>query len=24
MFASPAHQRDVIERAAAWFNQHLK
>jgi dipeptidyl aminopeptidase/acylaminoacyl peptidase len=23
-FASPAHQRDVIERAAAWFNQHLK
>jgi acylaminoacyl-peptidase len=24
MFADPAHQRDVIERAAAWFNQHLK
>ncbi len=24
MFASPAHQRDVIERAAAWFDQHLK
>ena len=23
-FADPAHQRDVIERAAAWFNQHLK
>ncbi len=24
MFADPAHQRDVIERVAAWFNQHLK
>ena len=24
MFADAAHQRDVIERAAAWFNQHLK
>ncbi|MGC2697007.1 MAG: S9 family peptidase [Candidatus Angelobacter sp.] len=24
MFADPAHQRDVIERAAAWFNQHLQ
>jgi dipeptidyl aminopeptidase/acylaminoacyl peptidase len=23
-FADPAHQRDVIERAADWFNQHLK
>lgn len=23
-FANPAHQRDVIERAAAWFDQHLK
>jgi dipeptidyl aminopeptidase/acylaminoacyl peptidase len=23
-FASPAHQRDVIERVAAWFDQHLK
>ena len=23
-FADPAHQRDVIERVAAWFNQHLK
>jgi dipeptidyl aminopeptidase/acylaminoacyl peptidase len=23
-FASPEHQRDVIERAAAWFDQHLK
>ncbi len=23
MFADPAHQRDVIERVAAWFNQHL-
>jgi len=24
MFADAAHQRDVIERVAAWFNQHLK
>jgi len=24
MFASPAHQRDVIERTAAWFGEHLK
>lgn len=24
MFVDPGHQRDVIERAAAWFNQHLK
>jgi dipeptidyl aminopeptidase/acylaminoacyl peptidase len=24
MFASPAHQRDVIERVAAWFDGHLK
>lgn len=24
MFADPAHQRDVIERVAAWFNQHLQ
>ncbi|HEU4414504.1 MAG TPA: S9 family peptidase [Candidatus Angelobacter sp.] len=24
MFADPAHQRDVIERVAAWFNQHLE
>jgi dipeptidyl aminopeptidase/acylaminoacyl peptidase len=24
MFADPAHQRDVIERAANWFNQHLR
>jgi dipeptidyl aminopeptidase/acylaminoacyl peptidase len=23
-FADPAHQRDVIERVAAWFNQKLK
>ncbi|HZS29331.1 MAG TPA: S9 family peptidase [Candidatus Angelobacter sp.] len=23
-FASPAHQRDVIERVAAWFDQYLK
>jgi dipeptidyl aminopeptidase/acylaminoacyl peptidase len=23
MFADPAHQRDVIERVAAWFNQKL-
>jgi dipeptidyl aminopeptidase/acylaminoacyl peptidase len=23
-FANPAHQRAVIERAAAWFDQHLK
>jgi dipeptidyl aminopeptidase/acylaminoacyl peptidase len=23
-FADPAHQRDVIERVAAWFNQHLQ
>ncbi|HLK53326.1 MAG TPA: prolyl oligopeptidase family serine peptidase, partial [Candidatus Angelobacter sp.] len=23
MFADPTHQRDVIERVAAWFNQHL-
>jgi dipeptidyl aminopeptidase/acylaminoacyl peptidase len=23
-FANPAHQRDVIERVAAWFNQKLK
>lgn len=23
-FASPEHQRDVIERVAAWFDQHLK
>lgn len=23
-FASPAHQRDVIERVAAWFDHHLK
>ena len=23
-FASPAHQRDVIERAVAWFDAHLK
>ncbi len=23
-FANPAHQRDVIERVAAWFDQHLK
>jgi dipeptidyl aminopeptidase/acylaminoacyl peptidase len=23
-FASPAHQRDVIERVVAWFDQHLK
>ena len=22
--ASPAHQRDIIERVAAWFDQHLK
>ncbi|HZU29489.1 MAG TPA: S9 family peptidase, partial [Candidatus Angelobacter sp.] len=22
--ASPAHQRDIIERAAGWFSQHLK
>jgi dipeptidyl aminopeptidase/acylaminoacyl peptidase len=24
VFADPAHQRDVIERAAGWFNQHLR
>ncbi|HEY3770610.1 MAG TPA: S9 family peptidase [Candidatus Angelobacter sp.] len=24
MFADPGHQRDVIERVADWFNQHLK
>jgi dipeptidyl aminopeptidase/acylaminoacyl peptidase len=24
MFADPAHQRDVIERVGAWFNQKLK
>src|SRR5215831_7243686 len=24
MFAKPEHQRDVIERVAAWFDQHLK
>ncbi|HEX4603414.1 MAG TPA: S9 family peptidase [Candidatus Angelobacter sp.] len=24
MFADPGHQRDVIERVAAWFNQHLQ
>lgn len=23
-FANPAHQRDVIERTAAWFDRHLK
>ena len=23
-FADPTHQRDVIERVAAWFDQHLK
>ena len=23
-FANPAHQRDVVERVAAWFDQHLK
>ncbi len=23
-FANPAHQRDVIERVAAWFDQHLR
>ena len=23
MFADPGHQKDVIERVAAWFNQHL-
>src|SRR5215472_12207446 len=23
-FASPAHQRDVIERVASWFDQYLK
>jgi len=23
-FANPGHQRDVIERVAAWFDQHLK
>ncbi len=23
-FASPAHQRDVIERVVRWFDQHLK
>jgi dipeptidyl aminopeptidase/acylaminoacyl peptidase len=23
MFVDPAHQRDVIERVAAWFNQKL-
>jgi dipeptidyl aminopeptidase/acylaminoacyl peptidase len=24
MFASAEHQRDVIERVAAWFDEHLK
>jgi dipeptidyl aminopeptidase/acylaminoacyl peptidase len=24
MFADPEHQRDVIERVAAWFDRHLK
>ena len=24
MFVDPGHQRDVIERVAAWFNQHLR
>ncbi len=24
MFLDPAHQRDVIERVAAWFDRHLK
>src|SRR5215467_1729978 len=24
MFASPEHQRDVIERVAGWFDAHLK
>lgn len=24
VFASPIHQRDVIERVTAWFDQHLK
>jgi len=23
-FASPDHQRDVIERVAAWFDEYLK
>jgi dipeptidyl aminopeptidase/acylaminoacyl peptidase len=23
-FSNPAHQRDVIERVARWFDQHLK
>jgi dipeptidyl aminopeptidase/acylaminoacyl peptidase len=23
-FSSPQHQRDVIERVAAWFDGHLK
>jgi dipeptidyl aminopeptidase/acylaminoacyl peptidase len=23
-FAKPAHQRDVLERTASWFNDHLK
>jgi dipeptidyl aminopeptidase/acylaminoacyl peptidase len=23
LFANPAHSRDVVERAIAWFNQHL-
>jgi dipeptidyl aminopeptidase/acylaminoacyl peptidase len=23
-FVNPAHQRDVIERVAAWFNDHMK
>ena len=24
MFSSPRHQRDVIERVAAWFDRHLQ
>ncbi|MGB7082468.1 MAG: prolyl oligopeptidase family serine peptidase, partial [Candidatus Acidiferrales bacterium] len=24
MFANPAHSRDVLLRAVAWFNQYLK
>lgn len=24
MFANPVHSRDVVNRAVAWFNQHLK
>ena len=24
LFANPAHQRDKIERAVAWFDAHLK